>query len=169
MKQSILTARRSVFFTSVLLFVVIGTASAKGVTTGTVKPTDVQPGTYSVITLNYPVPLAILQKEGQPYEIKPKTSGSYKTDHGLSEVQALAKADSAIEKDVHVRKTAISEIKGPDGAVVGYQLTPLYMPLYFGSFGQTGLGTVDYTVKGKAVLAYLRPIPQIMYNKMAAG
>lgn len=169
MKPLISTIRRSVLFAAVLLFVAVGIASAKGVKTDTIKPAEVQPGTYSVITSNYPVPFALLQKEGQPYDIKLETSGSYKTDYGLSEDQAIEKAKAVLEKDVHVQKTNIAEIKGPQGEVIGYELTPVYMPLYFGSFGQTGLGSVQYIVKGSDVLAYVRPIPQIQYNRMGAG
>ena len=149
MKLLISTIRRSVLFAAVLLFVAVGTASAKGVKTDTVKPAEVQQGTYSVITLNYPVPIALLQKEGQPYDIRPVTSRSYKTEYGLSENQAIERAKEVLEKDPHVLKTNISEIKGPQGEIIGYELTPVYMPLYFGSFGQTGLGSVHYNIKGK--------------------
>ncbi len=169
MKQIFSPVLRSMLFAGIILLVAFGTASAKGVKTGMVKPADIQPGTYSVITLNYPVPIAILQKEGQPYDIRPDTSGSYTPVHGLNEGQAIEKANTALVKDPHVLRTDISEIKASDGEVIGYALMPVYMPLYFGSFGQAGLGTVDYTVKGNKVLAYVRPIPQILYNKMGAG
>ncbi len=151
----------SAFLTALLLlFAVVSTASAKGVKTEMTKPSDMQPGTYTVLTTTYPVPVAILQKGDQPYHISFRTTGSsYKVYQGLSQDQAISKAKSILEKDPAVQNTDLAEIKGPDGVIIGYEMNPVYKPLYFGSYAEAGLGTVSYKIKGNDVFAYVTPNP----------
>ncbi len=161
MKHTNSAIRRSALFAIVILFsAIVGTASAKGVRTDMIKAADVQPGTYTLITTGYPVAVAILQKEGQPYHVSFRTSGTdYKVYPGLTKEQAISKGKSILEKKPEVQSTDFAEIKGPDGGIIGYEMNPVYKPLYFGSYAEAGLGSVSYKIEGNDVFAYVTPNP----------
>jgi hypothetical protein len=150
-----------VFAASLIVFGFAGGASARGVKTDVVKPAEIQAGTYTVITAAVPAPVAILKKEGAGYDIRLATAGSgYTVTSGLSGDVALLKATDVLEKDSSVSNVEITEIKSPEGSVIGYELTPVYMPLRYGSAGIAGDVTgTSYSVskEKERVLAYVAP------------
>ncbi len=157
------------FFAAVLLvFGFASAASAKGVATDTVKPAGVQSGTYDLITSGSPAPIAILKKEGAAYDIKLATAGStYKVTSGLTEDQAIKTANDFLKKDSAVLNTDVKEIKGPDGSVIGYEMTPVNRPLRWGSL--SNIATTSYKASGDKVWAYVIPDPLYSADLMGAG
>lgn len=158
---------------ALLVFGFAGGATARGVDTDVVEPAEIQSGTYSVIAATEPAPIAILKKEDARYGIRLATAGSgYTVTEGLSGDQALVMARDLLEKDASVRDVEITEIKSPEGNVIGYELTPVFMPLRYGSAGIAGDVTgTSYRVseEKERVLAYVAPDPLFQAEQMGGG
>lgn len=163
----------SIVAAALLIFVFAGGASARGVDTDLVEPAEIQSGTYTLIAAEEPAPIAILKKEGAGYDIRLGSAGSgYTVTESLSEDRALMMATDLLEKDSAVTDVEIAEIKGPDGNVIGYELTPVFMPLRYGSAGIAGDVTgTSYSVseEKERVLAYVAPDPLFEAEKWGGG
>ncbi len=166
--QQILPRLTLFFLAALLVFGFASAASAKGVATDKVKPAEIQPGTYDLITSSNPAPIAILKKEGAPYDIKLATAGStYNVTSGLIEDQALRSANDFLKKDSAVLNTDVKEIKGPDGSVIGYEMTPVNRPLRWGSLSDVTETT--YKASGGKVWAYVAPDPMVQSETQGGG
>lgn len=156
------------FAAALLVFGFASAAWAKGVKTDTVKPAEVQSGTYDLITSSNPAPIAILKKEGAPYDIKLATAGStYRVTSGLTKDRALKTANDFLKKDSEVQKTDVKEIKGPEGSVIGYEVTPEYKVLRWGNVPD--ITDTTYKASGSKVWAYVTPNPMVQSETQGGG
>ncbi len=158
---------------AMLLFAVASTASARTLTTDAVKPADIQGGTYSLIahgcnSAEDLAPVAILQREDTPYHfgvVAPR--GETQTIAGLTRDEALRRAQDFVNCNPSVLQRAdITEIRGPNDTLVGYEVKPVYYPLRSGS--SDGVHT-SYRVKGDTILTYVYPDPLLQGNQMGGG
>lgn len=160
------------FAAALFLFGIASAAAAKGAKTEMVHPGDVQAGTYRIVTyehavLNDPVNIAILQKEGTPYDINFADS-RFRNDlaSGMQADQALSVARNFVESDPSVQNVDLTKIYAPDGTVIGYEMTPVFMPLRYGGLDPF---VTNYKVAGNSVLGYVTEDPMLMSTEQGGG
>lgn len=126
------------FAVALLVIGFASTAAARTAKTDMVSFSDIPSGSYKLVTYeqgttNDPVMVAILQKEGTPYNLKFGTRGIVKDLGTLPAEDAIKQAEAFVESSATVRDVEVAEIYGPDGTVLGYEVTPVFMPLRYGS------------------------------------
>ena len=155
-----------------LLFIGLAvSAEAKGVKTDRVKPYDVESGTYKVIgfekgTVNDPMMIAILQREDVPYSLKFKTAGDSREVTGLTQDEAIRQAEAYVKSNPAVTKTELSKIYDADGTLIGYEMTPVFMPMRYGS---SDVVDSHFRVSGDRTLAYVTVDPMLQQIEQGGG
>jgi hypothetical protein len=117
-------------------------------------------GTYTLILYggNYANDVktfAILAKEGTPYTFDVfAPSFDYRIIKNAPAREALEKAKKFVSFHPDFWKIQISEILGPQGGVIGYEVKPLYYPE---AFGNPDIIRTYYKMTGNKVNVYIRP------------
>jgi hypothetical protein len=160
------------FLASALLLVgFVSVAAAKGVSTDLSSAAEVQAGTYSLITngcmaTDDPSTVAILHKEGAPYNIGFARGTDYQVISGLSAGEALRQAEAIVECSASVQDTEVAEISAPDGTLLGYEVSPTFMPLRYGSYHPVD---TSYKIKGNEVVASVVLDPFVTMSDQGGG
>jgi hypothetical protein len=77
--------------------------------------------------------VAVLDVEGDGYEFVPfAPEYDYRVEKGLSAREALDMADVFVSFHMYFRKFQLQRIIDEGGAIIGYELRALYMPLVYG-------------------------------------
>jgi hypothetical protein len=170
--KSLRFIQRSVLSVAVaLLFIgLAASAEAKAVKTDRVKPHDVQAGTYNVIgyeqeTVNGPIRVAILQKEDAP-NIKFKTPGDTKQVTGLTQDNAIRQAEAYVKANPAVTKTELSKMYDADGTLIGYEMSPIFLPMRYGS---SDVVDSHFRISEDRTLAYVTVDPLLQQVEQGGG
>ncbi len=129
----------------------------------TAQPSEVT-GTYTLLLYGcrYPDDLedvAILAREGNPapfdiYSLPTR----YTVKSGLSADEALKEAGKFVQCSVHYQNTRFSKITDAAGAVVGYEVRPLYSPIRFGMYDVLN---IQYVQEESKIVVYIRLDPMV--------
>lgn len=167
------SARHAVSLAVAFLFVGMAafSADAGGVKTDRVKPDDVQAGTYRVVgfergTVNDPLRIAILQRSDVPYNLKFKTAGVSREVAGLSETDAIRRAEAFVKSNPAVTETEVSRIYGDDGTLIGYEVSPVFMPMRYGS---SDVVDSHYRISEDRTLAFVTVDPLLSDIEQGGG
>jgi len=77
--------------------------------------------------------VAVLDREGDAYEIEPYAPGwRYKVLNGVKAGEALDIARQKVGYHPSFMSTTLKRIFGPDGSVIGYEVRPLYLLISYG-------------------------------------
>jgi len=151
-----------------ILFLGLNTSSCV-VTTGShlktemAKPSEVT-GTYTLLLYGcrYPDDLenvAVLEKEGGPYAFEIYAPASrYKIKSGLPADEALREARQFVTCSVHYQEYRMSGISDPAGAIIGYEVRPLYSPIRFGMYDVLN---IQYVMKEGKIVVYIKLDPTV--------
>ncbi len=140
------------------------TATAgKHLNTGPADPKEVT-GTYTLLLYGcrYPDDLenvAILDKEGGPYTFEIYALASrYKIKSGLTADEALREAGQFITCSVSYQGSRMSKISDPAGAIIGYEVRPLYSPVRFGMYDVLN---IQYVMREGRITVYISLDPTV--------
>jgi hypothetical protein len=161
--------RRIVFFFAILflglnLSSCVMTAGSH-LKTEAAKPSEVT-GTYTLLLYGcrYPDDLenvAILVREGGPYIFEIYSLATrYKIKSGLTADEALREAGQFVTCSVQYKDSRMSRISDPRGAVIGYEVRPLYSPIRFGMYDVLNIQYVLRDGQGKIVI-YIKLDPTV--------
>lgn len=123
-----------------------------------VRPEDVQ-GTFSLILFdnaygNGIQRLALLDREGDQVTIEPYAPVyEYRIVKNLSGPDALKKALHFVTLPVDARSTRLVRISDSSGAVLGYELRPLFYSI---AYGTDDVLEVSYRRKGEFLYVHMR-------------
>ncbi len=113
-------------------------------------------GNYTVIYygcnyINDLETIAFLEKEGSGYTFEPYAPDfEYRVKKGLPAKEAMETAINFVKCNSSFSRMQVSEILGPDGSTIGYEVRPLYEPL---TYGAGDVLFVSYGLKdGKVVI-----------------
>jgi hypothetical protein len=143
---------------SVLLMLLFGLAAAAcavDLSRETVAEPGKLPGTYTAVLIGGTFAadaerVAIFDLEGDGYSFLPVTPPyRVKKVEGLTASAALAEAEKLFSSHCAYNGYRVKSLKLPDGAIVGYELTPDYPPALC-EWGNTV--TVSYDVGSKGVI-----------------
>lgn len=112
--------------------------------------------------------VAILDKEGDQYAIEPYAPAfDYAVMKNVPAQEALARASRHIGWHSNVARSQMLEIvDSRTGALIGYELRPLYMPL---AYGASDVLDIDYWMQGDRVMVSVRLIPRIERMRRDGG
>jgi hypothetical protein len=131
--------------------------------TAPARPQDVT-GTYRLLLYGcrYPDDLenvAILEREGGPYPIEIYAAATrYKIKSGLTAIEALREAGKFVTCSVHYQDSRMSGISDPAGALIGYEVRPLYSPIRFGMYDVLN---IQYVMRDGKVVVYIKLDPMV--------
>ena len=131
--------------------------------TETAKPSEVT-GTYTLLLYGcrYPDDLenvAILDKEGGPYPVEIYAPASrYRIKSGLTADEALREAGQFVKCSVHYQESRMSGISDPAGAIIGYEVRPLYSPIRFGMYDVLN---IQYVMREGKIVVYIKLDPTV--------
>lgn len=112
--------------------------------------------------------VAFLDKEGDQYTIEPYAPAfDYTVTKNVPAQEALALARRHVGwhgNVARVRMVGISDSR--TGALIGYELRPLYMPL---AYGVADVLDINYWTSGNTVLVSVRLIPQVERMRRDGG
>jgi hypothetical protein len=117
-------------------------------------------GTYTLILYggnyaNAVKNVAILARQGTPYTFDIfAPSFDYKVIKNAPAREALEEAEKFLSFHPDFWKIRISEIVGPQGGAIGYEVIPLYYPT---AFGYPNIIRTYYRMTGDKVIVYIRP------------
>lgn len=158
---------------SLLILALAPLADAKGVRTRSSSDTEIESGTYSLITYGCdsasdPAAVAFLQKEGATYDINVVAPRSqHQVISGLSKDQAVALAKDFASCTPDATDTEVARIVAPDGTLIGYEFSPRYLPLHVGN---TDGADTRYRVKDNdTVMAKVDVDPLLEFSMMGGG
>lgn len=155
-----------------LLFGFASTATAKGVTIEDAKISELQGGTYSVFgygcNASEDTPaIAILKREGTPYDFTMDAPvAEYRVSSGLAVGDAVRLAEKFVQCNPEAQDVEFNRIVAPDGTVLGYEMTPIYSPLRYGSAGLIG---TSYRIEENMVFADVEVNPLTELNDWGGG
>ena len=127
------------------------------------KPSEVT-GIYTLLLYGcrYPDDLenvAILYKEGGPYTFEIYAPVSrYKIKPGLTADEALREAGQFLTCSVQYQESRMSGISDLAGAIIGYEVRPLYSPIRFGMYDVLN---VQYVMKESKIVVYIKLDPTV--------
>jgi hypothetical protein len=119
-------------------------------------------GTYTLILYggNYSGDLetvAILDREGDPYTFEPYAPAfSYKAIKGQTAEHALPAAEQFVRRNPSYQSERLRSVLDETGAVIGYELRPLYLPFVYGA---TDVLDVGYWISGEKVIVMIKLKP----------
>lgn len=103
--------------------------------------------------------VAFLDLEGDPYTFDPYTPEyNYKKTTGVSAADALKKAEEFVGWHSSFWRFQLSRILDPKGAVIGYELRPIYNPT---EFGVSDVMNIHYWLKAKTISITIELIPMV--------
>ncbi|KAF0184550.1 MAG: hypothetical protein FD164_406 [Nitrospirae bacterium] len=103
--------------------------------------------------------IAVLDRENDGFRFEPYAPEfEYKIIRGLSGQDALRRAQEFLAVTPEYRKPQLSRITGPSGAIIGYEVRPLYERP---SFGTDDVLEISYRVQGEAVFIHMRLIEPV--------
>jgi hypothetical protein len=125
----------------ILVLVVSCTAGRSVLSTHRVQEPDkgMAAGTYTLLLYsaqdtNYLGTVAVLDSEGDDYEIKPFGARfNYAVVSGVHTEQALETAKNFVKLHVLAAQIGQRAIQGPGGEIIGYELRPLHYPFVYGT------------------------------------
>lgn len=138
-------------------------ATGKHLKTGAANPKEVT-GTYTLLLYGcrYPDDLenvAILDKEGGLYTFEIYAPASrYKIKSGLPADKALREAGQFVTCSVHYEESRRSGIFDPAGAIIGYEVRPLYSPIRFGMYDVLN---IQYVLREGKITVYIKLDPAV--------
>lgn len=121
-------------------------------------------GTYTLILygsrhINDIETIAIFDKEGDKYTFDMYAPDfDYKSIKGVPAKDALSKAYGFISWHHLFYGSRLSKILDDKGAIIGYELKPLYDPL---AFGVSDVLDIGYNIKDNRVIVRIRLIPSV--------
>jgi hypothetical protein len=127
-------------------------------------------GRYSLILfgcryLDDPETVVVFDREGDRYRFEPYSPEfNYRIENNLSPEAALEKARRFIECHTSVNGERFSSITDEKGAVLGYELRPLYFLL---TYGVDDILLTDYRLQGDTVVVRIGIIPPV--ERMLSG
>jgi hypothetical protein len=119
-------------------------------------------GTYTLILYggNYADDLetaALLDKEGDRYTFEPYASEFiYKVIKGQTAEHALPAAEQFVRGHSAYHQQQMRAVLDDHGAVIGYEIRPLYLPL---TYGQADVLDIDYYAKDDKVIVVIKRKP----------
>jgi hypothetical protein len=156
---------------TLLFFVGFAVPGWTGMKTDMIKSTDIEPGTYKVITYdrvetNDPVSIVLLQQEGSGQTVKFTSPGAVNVRAtGLSADEAVRLGQNYIERTPTVQDTELVKVTS-EGSVVGYEMRPVFMPLRYGSSDVVG---TNYSVEPNRTLASVVLDPVMFLTEQGGG
>ncbi|MEW5746436.1 MAG: hypothetical protein AB1805_13475 [Nitrospirota bacterium] len=142
-----------------------------GIRTQSVRPEEVT-GTYTLILhgaqhIEDIKTVAFLDREGDQYTLQPYTPEfEYTVRRGVPAQEALARAQRFVSWHSDFSRAQLSRIVDRTGAVIGYEMRPLYMPF---TFGHTDILDIDYWTRGSTVNISVRLIPSVERIREGGG
>jgi hypothetical protein len=139
----------------------------KGLRTDAARANDIQ-GSYTVILYggNYADDLetvAILDKEGDRYTFEPYAPEfKFKVFKGQTPDHALPAAERFIKGHHAFHGQVLRAVLDDSGAVIGYELRPLYLPM---TYGTDDVLDIYYTKKDDKVVVTIQLKPSIERKK----
>ncbi len=130
--------REAVLAVLFLVPLLVSCAGAKHLRTEVVTDAGEVAGSYDLILygarhIDDIETVAVLDAEGDGYEFVPfAPEYDYKVKKGLSAREALEVADAFVSFHRSFRKFQLQRIINEEGAIIGYELRALYMPLVYG-------------------------------------
>ena len=140
--------------------------------TGGTPGTEIK-GDYRVILfgcnyLNDLETIAFLDKEGDQYTFEPYAPDfRYRIERGVAAEDAFEKANKFLDCNPSFRHSQISSITAPNGAIIGYEIRPLYEPFTYGV--DDVMYTTDYRLKDDKVVITIRLLPSIENMLQGSG
>jgi len=160
-----------VTFMLILLFsITISSAYAWYLKTEGAKADEVT-GIYTLILyggrhINDLETIAILDKEGDPYEFEPYAPKfDYKVKKGVAAVEALNEAKKFVNFHSTFWRSQLSRILDIKGDTIGYEVRPLYYPFVY---SRDDILEVYYRLKDSKVIVDIRLIPEV-FNALFLG
>jgi len=129
-------------------------------------------GTYRVILYgcnftNDLETIAFLDKEGDEYTFEPYAPDfQYRVIEGVPAKEALEAAEKFVRCNSSFRRTLLSSITAPNGAILGYEVRPLYFPL---TYGLEDVLDNTYAIRGDKVVITIRLLPAIQMMLQGGG
>ncbi|HSW62656.1 MAG TPA: hypothetical protein VLH56_04985 [Dissulfurispiraceae bacterium] len=103
--------------------------------------------------------VAVLDRDGDGFRFEPYAPEfEYKIIRGLSGQDALRRAQEFLAVTPDIWKHQLSRITGTAGAVIGYEVRPLYQRP---AFGTDDVLEISYRVQGEAVFIHMRLIEAV--------
>jgi hypothetical protein len=103
--------------------------------------------------------LAILDKEGDKYEfIVFAPAHDYRIKREVPAKEALKEAEKFVRFHHSFRRSLLSRILDQSGAIIGYEVRPLYFPA---DAGFSDVIDVYYSITGKTVITKIRLRPEV--------
>lgn len=103
--------------------------------------------------------VALLDKEGDPYVFEIYAPPSFYTvTRNVPAAEALQAAEQFVQCNRYYQQRRISEIVGPAGEAIGYEVKPLYSRLNYSS---ADVFDVVYSVRDGVVVAYIHLKPEV--------
>jgi hypothetical protein len=180
-QQKAISLMTFLFFAAILLlFVFASSALARGVSVDKADASELS-GNYTVIgygceAASEAPSLAILKKEGTPYDFEVSTQPAFfwgsltetgtRQITGVPAVQALARAEKFVKCNPDVIDTEINKITDAEGRVLAYEVRPLYSPL---RYGNAGLFSTSYRIEENEILASVGVNPLATTNEWGGG
>ncbi len=154
------------FIAAVVVLLIIGLfylSGANYLKTDEAKPDDVR-GKFTLLLYGCSsrddlANIAILDKEGDQYafEIYAPDS-SYTSKAGMNGEEALQEAGRFVRCNIRSERSRLRRILSPDGAVIGFELRPLYSTV---TFGKDDVLDVRYSIKDRKIVVYIKLDPAI--------
>jgi hypothetical protein len=159
------------FLAALVILAVIGIAALSGdrlLRTEPATPADVQ----GMFTLHFHgcgsrediENVAIFDREGDAYSFviaDPALSCTART--GMPAAEAIRDAERFVRCNIHVERSRLRRILGPAGAVVGFELAPLY-PVEM--FGRDDVIDTRYTITDRTIGVRIKLDPSIERSRM---
>jgi hypothetical protein len=103
--------------------------------------------------------IALMDLEGDEYVFEPHAPEfDFSNKPHLTDEEALKEAINFVSRHSSFMSTQISRITDKHGRALGYEVRPLYMPI---TFGVSDVLDVDYFVKEKKVVVFIRVKPLV--------
>ncbi len=151
----------------ILLFSFTTSCALSGLKIEPLKDKESIKGNFSLILygsayLNDLETIAFLDTEGDEFTLKPFASeDQYVIYRGVSDEEALNKAISFISTHSSYSQYKLSNIVDTDDNTIGFEVRPLY---YSFDFGTPDVLDINYSLKDKNVLIYIRLNPFVEKN-----
>ncbi len=145
-------------------------AMKNGLRTEAVPGTGIS-GSYTLILhgcryLDDPETIAFLDKDGDGINFEPYTPAfNYRVKKGLIAEDALGEAGKFVACHSSFHQTKLSGILDDKGAVTGYEVRPLYLPL---TYGVEDILMTDYRIRDDRLIIKIRLIPSVE-NMLSGG
>ncbi len=166
-------AKIACLFAFVLLPVFLCVSCAPGILLRTQGAQDSEvAGTYNVILygcnfFNDLETIAFLERDGGHYPFEPFAPDfKYRVKKGVSATEALAEAKNFVSCNNSFKNAQLSRISAPDGAILGYEVRPLY---YSYRYGGEDILYIYYRMTGDRVVIKVWLNPSIENMLFSGG